>query len=111
MTSRPTIHARDQHRAFQREPEHLEIRDVEAPAEPGRARRQLACDRRVALRMGDVALVEGEPAVLRTRLERIEQSVRAPQPLTGARAPWKSSWWAASQIAISAAAAGSPRCR
>ena len=61
--------------------EHLEVGDAEPP--PSSPRRRRARRRgRVAVRLGDVSLVEREPAVVGCRLERVQQPMGAPQPTT-----------------------------
>ncbi len=72
--------AGDERRALESEPEHLEVGDRERPAELGGCRRPLAGRAGVAARVRDVALVEGEPAVVGPRLERVEEPVRAAEP-------------------------------
>ena len=84
--------AGDEGRSLERESEHLEVGDVESPPGLGRAGRELPRPHGVAREVGDVALVEGQPAVLRPRLERLEQALaRRSQPPATAKAPRKSS--------------------
>ena len=74
------MRARDERRALERQPEHLEVGDAESPAELGGSLPELPSGRRVAARVGDVALVKGEPAVRRVGVERIEEPMCAPEP-------------------------------
>ena len=76
------VHARtrDEHGALEGEPEHLEVGDAAAAAELGRLQRELGGPGGVALRVRDVARVEGEPAVLRARLEVGQKPLGALQP-------------------------------
>ena len=79
------LRAGDEGGSLEREAEHLEVGDVESPPEPRPPeRRAPAPSRRVAREVRDVALVEGEPAVLRSGLERVEQ---APRPAAASRPP------------------------
>ena len=72
--------AGDQRRALQGQAEHLQVGYAEAAAELGGADRQPLRLRHVSHDAGEIALVEGEPSVLRAGLERFEQAPRAPQP-------------------------------
>ena len=70
----------DEHRALEREAEDLEVRDGEAPAELGGERREAARGGAVARRVGEEPVVECEPAVIRARLQLVEQAMGAPEP-------------------------------
>ena len=72
-----------QRRALQREAEHLEVGHAAAPPEVRRHRGERARRGGVAGAVREVALVEREPAVVRPRLEIVEQPVRALQPAVG----------------------------
>src|SRR4029453_11786248 len=70
--------------SLQPEPQHLELRSTEHPAELDRARRQPPCFGRVLVqRNRNVSLMDGEPAVIHSRLEAVDQAVRALQPAVG----------------------------
>jgi hypothetical protein len=60
--------------------EHLEVGNLESPPELGRPNGKLPSIHSVAAHAGDVALVEGEPAMIRPRLQRLQQAPRPPQP-------------------------------
>ena len=67
------------------EPEHLQIGHAEPPPELGRAAPELPRLSGFATRVGHVALEEGKPAVLGSRLERVEEAMGASKPTAGDR--------------------------
>jgi hypothetical protein len=70
----------DERRAVEGEAEHLQVGDAELPSELCGDGCELAGGGRVALAVRDEAVVEGEPAVLGSGVERVEQPVRPPEP-------------------------------
>ena len=67
--------------AFESEPEHLQLGGAECAPKLDRLRGQLPCLGRVlGERHGDVAFVDGEPAVIDARLEVVDQAVCSLQP-------------------------------
>ena len=107
MPSSTRAHA-DERRSLEREAEHLEVGDAEAPPELGGRGGQLARGRGVAARVGEVALVEREPAVVGPGSSgSSRRCARRSQPLATAQAPRKSSSSAASHVAMRAAPAAS----
>ena len=69
--------------AAEGEPQHLEIRHAELGSDRRRPAAQLDRERPVVAVAGEIALVEVEPAVVRARIERIEQPVRPAHPAAG----------------------------
>jgi hypothetical protein len=86
-TAHALVDTRTHHerRALERQPQHLQVGDAEAPAQLGRTPGELEGGSGVTAAERDVALVEREPAVLRSRLERVEQAMRPLQPSAGHR--------------------------
>ena len=82
MPSR-TSARRDERRPLERQPEHLEVRHAEPPPDLGGADRERPRRLGVAAHVGDVALLEGQPAVLGAWAERLEQAPRALEPPAG----------------------------
>ena len=86
------------------EPEHLELRSPERPAQLDGARRQPPrLDRVLVQRNRDVSLVDGEPAVIDPGLEAVDEAVRALEPAVGNRR------LAAKQEAVGGKPGGYPR--
>ena len=68
------------------EPEHLELRSPEHPAQLDGARRQPPrLDRVLVQGNRDVSLMDGEPAMIDPRLEAVDEAVRALEPAVGNR--------------------------
>jgi hypothetical protein len=70
----------DERGSLEREPEHLQIRDLDPTPELSGEGGAFAGCVGITLGVGDVALVEGEPTVVGPRLERIEQPVGTLEP-------------------------------
>src|SRR4029453_2398259 len=68
------------------EPQHFELRSAEPPAQLDRALRQPPRFGRVLIqRNSNVSLMDGEPAVIHSRLEAVDEAVGALQPAVGPR--------------------------
>src|SRR5439155_18912176 len=87
------------------EPQHLELGSTERASQLDRARRQPSRFGGVLVqRNRDVSLVDGEPAVIDTRLKGVDEAVRALQPAVGDRR------LAPKQQVIRGEPGGDPRC-
>jgi hypothetical protein len=69
--------AANQGGALERKPQHLQVGNCESAPQLCGSSGQLGCCLCVAERVGEVALVECQPAVLRAGFERIQQAMRA----------------------------------
>jgi hypothetical protein len=74
------LRARNERGAVEREPEHLQVRHSVTAAELRGEGGEPPGLGAVAVRVRDVALVKGEPAVVGPRLELVQKAMRAAQP-------------------------------
>ena len=74
------LRAGDERGALQREAQHLEVGNAVPAPELGGVRAELLRRGPVAAGVGEVALLEGEPAVRGPGLEGIEEAMCAPEP-------------------------------
>ncbi len=65
------------------EAQHLEVGNIESPPKLGRLSTKLLRLRTVPADIGDVALVEGKPAVVGAGVQRLEHAPRPAKPAAG----------------------------